>query len=337
MFKNIIDSFLIIDAKDKPAPSFLTAYIFTWLVWHYETTLAFFKTKGDFTTRFNSSINITTENQWFIVLCLTFGLVILRFALNNAIYYVREFIDNKTQGRLNEKGHKSFVSNEVYQKLSAKASSLNSELLSSQDREKAAKKLENEATSALLDMEIEKNKVEADYKTVTALHDELIEKLKTSGVVAKKNEQENEKLKNDIDDLLKINQGIKQDNVKTNKENDNLVNELAAIKQKLKIWGKNSDSPIVNLIGRSDDTLNKDEEQALSILLSSSIIYTDTSREELDLILSRIKLTDHNIKYKNMAGIIDSSDKNFQLKSRQLKNQQAIINEGLKKNLDKLS
>jgi hypothetical protein len=145
MLRNLFDSLFIIDAKDKPAPSFLTAYIFTWFFWHNEIIFAFFKTKGDFTTRFNASINITTENQWFIVLCLTFLFVLTRFALNNSIYYVREFIDSKTQGRLNKKGHKSFISNEVYQKLSAKVSSLQRDLLSSQDREKSAKESEQSA------------------------------------------------------------------------------------------------------------------------------------------------------------------------------------------------
>lgn len=280
MFKNLVDSFLIIDAKDKPAPSFLTAYIFTWLIWHYETTLAFFKTKGDFTTRFNSSLIATTENQWVVVLCLTFLLVIVRFGLNNAIYYVREFIDSKTQGKLNEKGHKSFISNEVYQNLKTKITSLQNELLASQDREKSAKEEENKASAAMLDLTIDKDKFQKLYESHHKENTEFKNKITSFEKTHKTDKTNIEGMYTDIENLQAENLLLKD-------ERSGLLEHINNISERLVTWSKRSGNNHLTLINIPEDQVSEEVADHLSKLFESSIISPEGSKGELYTALNK--------------------------------------------------
>jgi len=287
MFKNLVDSFLIIDAKDKPAPSFLTAYIFTWLVCNYQTTFAFVKTSGDLTTRFNASINTPIDYQWYWILVFTFVLVVSRFLLNNSIYYIREFIDNKTQGRLNQKGHKSFTSNADYQKLSTKISSLQRDLLSSQDREKTAKALENEATAAMLDLTIGRDKFKANYESELKIAAELHDTIDSQIEQRKADNINIESLKEDGNRLKVKNLALESDNVRIN-------DHLGTILARLQAWVTNTQNDDIKLIGITRHEENKEVEGKISELLESIIISPNTSVNELDMQLHKIKASTRN-------------------------------------------
>lgn len=329
MFKNIIDSFLIIDAKDKPAPSFLTAYVFTWLVWHNETTLAFFKTKGDFTTRFNASLNITTENQWLIVLCLTFFVVLVRFVLNNSIYYAREFIDSKTQGRLTKKGHKSFKSDNDYQRLMSKVSSLQSDLLTSQDREKSAKTTENEATAAMLDLTIDRDKFKASYESELKITTEL-----QNTVDLQIQQKEGDRI--NIADLEEKNSRSKIKIIALENENAGIKDHLGTILARLRAWVQNTNNDDINLIGITRHEENDEVVGKLSDLLESIIIRPNASLNEVDKKLSQIKAFDMNYVKSTRGGLAQLQGELDRISKESHGNTSGIFQEGLNKAQSKL-
>lgn len=297
MFNKLTESFLVIDAKDKPAPSFLTAYIFTWITWQYEATLAFFKTSGDFTKRFNASYIATVEDQFFIVLGLTLVLVIVRFGLNNLIYYMREYLDNLTQNRLDTKGHKSFVSNEVFQNLKKQNSTIQAELFASQDSQKAAKIAENKATTSMLDLTIDRDKYQNSLD-----------------VSIKENKTLNEQLEN-LNDLLKVEHLAVDDlkeNAKKNSDaysiltlsNKALSTDIHTIAERLQTWGNNANNYDIKLLSLSDSETSDDDADAIDRLLKAEVIYHDAPENVVIGLLT--KLNNYKSPTESALGDIDN-------------------------------
>jgi len=290
MFKNFFDSLFIIDPKEKPAPSFLLAYIFTWLVVQHEVTLAFFKTNGDFTTRFNASLNLTNEMEYGFteVLGITLVVVLIRFILNGVIYYMRELIENKTQDFLILNKHKSPVSYEIFHEQQIKISELQTSLLSSQDREKIAKELEQTADSNKHNVTIERDKYKAQFDEQIRNNNSLTSQLQSSEKKVQNNEMEIEayasnqyEYKGKIKDL--------------ESERDWLLLRNNTVVQRLKLWSNNAENEYINLINHVDTKesgINKDANEQIKRLLDSRILYSDTSEKDLTGLISRIKMSD---------------------------------------------
>jgi phage repressor protein C with HTH and peptisase S24 domain len=159
MYKKSFESMFIIDANEKPAPSFLAAYILTWLIVHNQVFTSFFKSeKGKDTTlydRVNSAILSVPpeEHHWIWVGVLTFFVVFARFTFNNLIYMFREGIDNKSQGWLKKQGLKSPVSAAIHQQTLDDLAKFKAESHSLYDRTKKAEKDEIDAINKLGEFE----------------------------------------------------------------------------------------------------------------------------------------------------------------------------------------
>lgn len=267
MFKNLIDSFLIIDAKEKPAPSFLMAYIFTWLFFNDEKTLTFFKTTGDLTTRFNASYDATLEyNIWWVGL-FTLAVVAIRFVLNNIIYYMREFIDNKTQKRLVEKEHKSFVSNSEYQKLKAQISSLHIALSSAQDKESLAKSVENKATSAMHDLTTDRDKYKGQYETEHQHNEDTKSQLMGYKRQRTSDEITISSTESDLDQVQNRNEALE-------KSNNEMEEHLGTIKSRLRAWAESTSNEDIKLLGLTRHEENEEVVGKLSQLLNAEVDYS---------------------------------------------------------------
>lgn len=286
MFKNLIDSFLVIDAKEKPAPSFLMAYVFTWFVWHNEVPITFLKTKGDFTTRFNAGYFSLVENQWMKVIFLTFGFIAARFIFNSIIYYAREYIESKTQSRLNDKGHKSFIRNEVYQKLTAQVSSIQNELLASQDREKNAKAAENESTSQKLDLELDLDKYKTSYKTEQEINIDLKNRLDKE-ISMKLEAQKN------LSIAEKTNTSLQTTLDKLGSDNLELRENHSVIIERLDVWGSNLNDKRILTLMNMNKSKNEDVSYIIEQILKSKIVFPDESEKQLNMVLDETLKSDY--------------------------------------------
>jgi hypothetical protein len=299
MFKSFFDSLFIIDAKEKPAPSFLLAYIFTWLVVQYEVTLAFFKTKGDFTTRFNASLNLTNEMEYGLiqVLGITMAVVLFRFILNGAIYYMREYIENKTQHFLINNDHKSPVHYSIFHGQQIKISELQTSLLSSQDREKMAKELEQEASSVKNDLTIARDKYQSE------LNIQSNENIENQKVIERQSTQKisDDRMTGALEDDI---ENIMQQNEESKIIIEGLKEHIGTITARLKSWALNANNNDITLINLTNNEETKEVVDKLDKLLTSVVVNRNISSDELDLVLSKIKVTDSPLLPKPGQGLV---------------------------------
>ena len=209
----------IIDANEKPAPSFFAAYILTWLVVHNQVFTSFFKSvKGTDITlydRMNAALLSVPpeEHHWFLVVVLTFMVVFARFIFNSLIYMFREGIDNKSQGWLKEHDLKSPVSALVHQQTLDALAKLKADSHSLYDRTKKAEKDETDAINKLDEFQ---ESSQAEYNTIQQSLDdestkndelnvnikELTENLDTVNEKFRKSSSAHEQLKIDHNSLL---------------------------------------------------------------------------------------------------------------------------------------
>jgi hypothetical protein len=219
MFKKSFESMFIIDANEKPAPSFFAAYILTWLVVHNQVFTSFFKSvKGTDITlydRMNAALLSVPpeEHHWFLVVVLTFVVVFARFIFNSLIYMFREGIENKSQGWLKEHDLKSPVSALVHQQTLDALAKLKADSHSLYDRTKKAEKDETDAINKLDEFQ---ESSQAEYYTIQqSLEDEstkndelnanikeLTENLDTVNEKFRKSSSAHEQLKIDHNSLL---------------------------------------------------------------------------------------------------------------------------------------
>jgi hypothetical protein len=294
MFKNFFDSLFIIDPKEKPAPSFLLAYIFTWLVVQHEVTLAFIKTKGDFTTRFNASLNLTNHMEYGLihVLGITMVVVLIRFVLNGVIYYMREFIENKTQDLLISNEHKSPVNYSIFYEQQIKISELQTNLLSSQDREKMAKELEQDASSQMSALTInrDKNKAqfEAQVKTNTNISIQLESSISLLDSSVRKEKEGKASIKIHEKALIEKEKLID----KQGRQILHFSDELSRISHLIKTWSKNSGNKELSLLLKPQSDMTDIDNDKLFRLIDSLILNRDMSKSDLNMMLGRIKLGD---------------------------------------------
>lgn len=149
MFKKAFESFFIIDANEKPAPSFLAAYLIAWFYVHKQVITTFISTTGAFDIRLNASIASITENLYMQVFWWAIAFVIIRFALNNLIYFFRESLDHLTQFTLNKFNMKSFVKTTVHQSALDDLANARGKLHSFHDRAILAEESESKRTNEL--------------------------------------------------------------------------------------------------------------------------------------------------------------------------------------------
>jgi len=276
MFKNMFDSFFIIDAKDKPAPSFLTAYIFTWVFFNYQMPFTFIKTTGDLTTRFNASLNVQIEYQWYLIVFFTLGVVLSRFVLNNVIYSLRESIDTFTQGWLKHFNVKSFKSDKEYQNLEVQKRALQSQLSTARDAEHSARESEQKVKD-------ERNTLKNELAEITAEHTARVNEVEEcreiiDSQIAKVNELELkiEDHNNEVSEYLRI-QGELEENITS------VSYQLNLMRSRLNEWSKITGNEDILAIGYPKAGHSEQQESALNRILNSKVVYHDFGSEVADM------------------------------------------------------
>ena len=230
-------------------------------------------TKGDFNVRVSAAIKTVPEPQLLLVLFLTLGLVIARFALNSIIYISREFIDNKTQGWLVKKGYKSFTDDKTHQKLVAQVTTLHKALLASQNREKIAKEAEDKSTqkrekihTQLIEYRTGFKNQSDDITKYNSRMNDLIDEIET-----RKNGQE--------ELISQLNMAIENEKNKTvqlEKAQDALTligDKLKLVRERIKHWmSYGQHTQALRFIEVNDEDLSEADKRELDILLFSGII-----------------------------------------------------------------
>jgi hypothetical protein len=288
MPKKFFDTLFIIDPNEKPAPSFLAVYIFTWFVLNKETTFRFIEAKGDFFVKLNAAIEMPTTYDLWDVLGWTFVLVVVRFILNNAIYFFRESSDHLTQFALNKLNMKSFIKSTVHQKTLDDLAKSKSDSHAFYDRAKAAEKSETDAINKLgefeesaqiehyeLQQSIDRYKKELD--TQSKLKDDLEEQLLNANKMNQEHmsqysslEVENKKLNATINILNK--------DLKSTKEIcANWQSDFMNVKNNLIIWGRNSRKSEFELLYKNENDLTESDRELLTRLITTKIDFPEES------------------------------------------------------------
>jgi len=207
--------------------------------------------------------------------------------MNGAIYYMREFIENKTQNLLINNNHKSPVDYSVFHEQQIKISDLQTSLLSSQDREKIAKELEQASDSEKHNVTIDRDKYKAQFNAQIKSNTSITEKLDLSVKQGKENEGV-------IESYASSQSRLKKEIKDFENERELLLFRNNTIIQRLSMWANNSNNEYINLISHIDTKQNgidKEANERIQRLLKSKIIYSDATESELTELLTRINVS----------------------------------------------
>jgi hypothetical protein len=290
MFKKAFESFFIIDANEKPAPSFLSAYLIAWFFVHKQVITTFISTTGAFDIRLHASIASITENLYMQAFGWAIAFVIIRFALNNLIYFFRESFDHLTQFTLNKLNMKSFIKTTVHQSVLDNLANARSKIHAFHDRatlaEESASQTKNELQvlknetevqhkdnlDALTEKKLEIDKIDKSNEVLTGQNNDLKVKLADSNDEHNKLIEEHNKL---IEEHTVINNNYKS-LVQDNKE---LAESYAESKNNLIIANKDN----ANLIGQvkiMDQSTSKLLEQKGELI--SSLDLSNSFKENIN-------------------------------------------------------
>jgi len=184
MFKKAFESFFIIDANEKPAPSFLAAYLIAWFFVHKQVVTTFISTTGAIDIRLSASLASITENLYMQAFWWAIAFVIIRFGLNNLIYFIRESFDHLTQFSLNSLNMKSFIKTSVHQVALDDLANARGKLHSFHDRATQAEESESKIKMDLQALKIEtKTQLQDSQDSLVIKENELDEQLRINSEV----------------------------------------------------------------------------------------------------------------------------------------------------------
>lgn len=325
MFKKAFESFFIIDSNEKPAPSFLAAYLIAWFFVHKQVITTFISTTGALDIRLNASIASVTENLYMQAFWWAIAFVIIRFALNNLIYFFRESFDHLTQFTLNKLNFKSFINNKVHQKILDDLAKSKADSHSFYDRAKAAEESETNAINKLGEFQESTQTEHYEFQQSIDLYKkDLIEESKKNNELNKTNNQLQQQLDISSEGLqksLSAHEQLKLDHDSLLEERNKLNTELnESSKKKMDLKNEHRS------LAFDFDELTKNYNNINDKLINANRYSTDLkvqvknfSQESSDLLALNEELASNLISSENLNNIIQKQITKWAKKTEQPK------------------
>jgi hypothetical protein len=309
MFKKAFESFFIIDANEKPAPSFLAAYLIAWFFVHKQVITTFISTTGAFDIRLHASIASITENLYMKAFWYAIGFVIIRFALNNLIYFFRESFDHLTQFTLNKLNMKSFIKTTVHQSVLDDLANARGKIHSFHDRATLA---EESASQTKNELQTLKNEIEVQHQdNLNALTEKELEidKIdKSNEVLTGQNNNLKVKLVNSNDELKQLSSTYK----KLNDDNINLAEEFNQLNDEhnKSIGEHNKFIGEQTVINHNYKSLVRDNKELLESYAKSKNDY-GVLKKKIDIWSKNTNTNELKLLYKNDDDFTTSDEETF--------------------------
>lgn len=148
--KKLLKSFLSFSQQQKPAPSFVLIYAFTWLVWHNQLFSAFLTQSGDVLDRLMAAYQSIQENQYLLVLFLTFLFLVIRLGYNYIVFKSQQMVMSVDDDELMVRADQLAQENDDIKALMTTLTNTQEQLTRSREKEKQANKDKNDAIAKLL-------------------------------------------------------------------------------------------------------------------------------------------------------------------------------------------
>lgn len=148
--KKLLKSFLSFSQQQKPAPSFVLIYAFTWLVWHNQLFNAFFTHSGDVIDRLMAAYQSIEENQYLLVLFLTLLFLVIRLGYNYIVFKSQQMVMSVDDDELMVRADQLAQENDDIKALMTTLTNTQEQLARSREKEKQATKDKNDAIAKLL-------------------------------------------------------------------------------------------------------------------------------------------------------------------------------------------
>lgn len=157
-----LQSLLVFTENQRPAPSFILIYIFTWLAWHNQIITTFVQATGNFWDKANAAVFALDENQYMLVFFITCLIFIFRLAFAFLTFKSREALNNTDEEYTNARDDQHFEQNKDIQNLLATLETTKKQLQASKEREKKSIEEKNEAIRKSLTLQQKVEELEAD-------------------------------------------------------------------------------------------------------------------------------------------------------------------------------
>ena len=155
-------SLLVFTENQRPGPSFIIIYIFTWLAWHNQIISAYIQASGDFWARGSAAISAIEENQYMLVFFITCLILLFRLAFAFLSFKSREALNSADDDYSNAREDQKFEQNKDIQNLLATLETTKKQLQASKEREKKSIEEKNEAIRKALELQQKVEELQAD-------------------------------------------------------------------------------------------------------------------------------------------------------------------------------
>ncbi|GAA5140959.1 hypothetical protein [Thalassotalea piscium] len=160
--KKLLSSFLNFSQQQKPAPSFILLYVFTWLIWHNQIFTAFFSQTGDVIDRLMAAYQSVEENQYMLVLFLALLFLVIRLGYNYIVFKSQQLVMSVDDEELLVRGDQLAQENDDIKALMTTLTNTQAQLKRAQEREKQAITEKNNTIAKLLATQAELEEALAD-------------------------------------------------------------------------------------------------------------------------------------------------------------------------------